>query len=216
MAIIEVENLAKIYKTGDVELHALDGVSFAIERGEFVCVMGPSGSGKSTMMNIASCLSLDPSIDVERLAKAINDTLEYHDIFKCRLAIDLETGDICQRFDGEIFPVTVEKLSDAEFDRRKSTLKKPYRLTNNPLYRIYLFETPSGKFGYFDFYHAMFDGFSTAILFIREFEQRYKGKKISRKPPKYSDFVLSELEISPEELVEGNKYWRDIDRKSVV
>ena len=50
MAIIEVSNLTKIYKTGDIELRALDGVSFTIERGEFVCVMGPSGSGKSTFV----------------------------------------------------------------------------------------------------------------------------------------------------------------------
>ena len=61
MSIIEVKDLVKVYKTGDVELHALDGVSFAIERGEFVCVMGPSGSGKSTMMNILGCLDVPTS-----------------------------------------------------------------------------------------------------------------------------------------------------------
>lgn len=61
MSIIEVRDLVKIYKTGDIELHALDGVSFAIERGEFVCVMGPSGSGKSTMMNILGCLDVPTS-----------------------------------------------------------------------------------------------------------------------------------------------------------
>ncbi len=58
MSIIEVRDLTKIYTTGDIELRALDGVSFTIERGEFVCVMGPSGSGKSTMMNILGCLDV--------------------------------------------------------------------------------------------------------------------------------------------------------------
>ena len=58
MAIIEVENLVKVYKTGDVELRALDGVSCSIDKGEFVCIMGPSGSGKSTMMNILGCLEV--------------------------------------------------------------------------------------------------------------------------------------------------------------
>ena len=58
MAIIEVENLVKIYKTGDVELRALDGVTCSIDKGEFVCIMGPSGSGKSTMMNILGCLDV--------------------------------------------------------------------------------------------------------------------------------------------------------------
>lgn len=61
MAIIEVKNLVKIYKTGDIELKALNDVSFKIERGEFVCVMGPSGSGKSTMMNILGCLDVASS-----------------------------------------------------------------------------------------------------------------------------------------------------------
>lgn len=61
MSIIEVRDLVKIYRTGDIELRALDGVSFKIERGEFVCVMGPSGSGKSTMMNILGCLDVPTS-----------------------------------------------------------------------------------------------------------------------------------------------------------
>ncbi len=61
MSIIAVKDLVKIYRTGDIELHALDGVSFEIERGEFVCVMGPSGSGKSTMMNILGCLDVPTS-----------------------------------------------------------------------------------------------------------------------------------------------------------
>ena len=56
--IIEVKNLVKIYKTGDIELRALDGVTASIDKGEFVCIMGPSGSGKSTMMNILGCLDV--------------------------------------------------------------------------------------------------------------------------------------------------------------
>ena len=58
MAIIEVKNLVKIYKTGDIELRALDDVTCTINKGEFVCIMGPSGSGKSTMMNILGCLDV--------------------------------------------------------------------------------------------------------------------------------------------------------------
>jgi putative ABC transport system ATP-binding protein len=56
MAIIKLDRVKKVYRTGDVELVALKGISFEIERGEFVAIMGASGSGKSTMMNILGCL----------------------------------------------------------------------------------------------------------------------------------------------------------------
>lgn len=54
--MLEVNNIVKIYKTGDEELTALKNISVKIENGEFTAVMGPSGSGKSTFMNILGCL----------------------------------------------------------------------------------------------------------------------------------------------------------------
>ncbi|MFW6306036.1 MAG: ABC transporter ATP-binding protein [Bacillota bacterium] len=54
--MIKVSNLTKIYGQGDIAVEALKSISFSVEEGEFVAVMGPSGSGKSTLMNILGCL----------------------------------------------------------------------------------------------------------------------------------------------------------------
>ena len=79
MSLIDVRDIVKIYHTGDVELRALDGVSFSVERGEFVSIMGHSGSGKSTMMNILGCLDVpdggEYSLDGERTDRLSKDAL---------------------------------------------------------------------------------------------------------------------------------------------
>ena len=54
--LIEFQQISKVYKMGEYEVHALSGVNFVLEAGEMVAIMGASGSGKSTAMNIMGCL----------------------------------------------------------------------------------------------------------------------------------------------------------------
>src|SRR5471030_913991 len=74
--VIRVENVKRTYHVGDVDVHALCGVSLIVERGEFIAIMGSSGSGKSTLMALLGCLDRPTSgsyyfegVDVAQLSE---------------------------------------------------------------------------------------------------------------------------------------------------
>jgi putative ABC transport system ATP-binding protein len=77
--VIETQDLRKIYKMGEVEVHALRGLNMRVMRSEAVAIMGPSGSGKSTLMNMIGCLDRPTSgeyyLDGERVSNLKDDQL---------------------------------------------------------------------------------------------------------------------------------------------
>lgn len=77
--VVDAKNLTKVYKMGDVEVHALRGLTCQIAPGEVVAIMGPSGSGKSTLMNIMGCLDRPTDgeyyLDGESVAQMTDDQL---------------------------------------------------------------------------------------------------------------------------------------------
>ena len=81
MEILRVEHLSKIYGSGDTAVHALDDVSFTVEKGEFVAIVGPSGSGKSTLMHILG------GVDSPTSGKVFVDGTEIGMLDETKLAI---------------------------------------------------------------------------------------------------------------------------------
>lgn len=81
MSILEVKDLRKTYGKGDITVKALDGVSFSVERGEFVAIVGPSGSGKSTLLHILG------GVDVPTSGSVIIDGTDISKLNETSLAI---------------------------------------------------------------------------------------------------------------------------------
>ncbi|WFR58716.1 ABC transporter ATP-binding protein [Anaerocolumna sp. AGMB13025] len=81
MQILKVENLSKIYGSGDTAVKALDNISFSVDKGEFIAIIGPSGSGKSTLLHILG------GVDIPTSGKVIVDNTDVYAMDETALAI---------------------------------------------------------------------------------------------------------------------------------
>ena len=139
--LLELKNVARHYTVGDTVIKALDGVSVAVQTGEFIAVMGPSGSGKSTFLQIASMLATPSSGAIILKGR---DVTAYNEIERARLR-NKEIGFVFQQFnllprtsalDNVKLPLVYARVAEKEqTERAKAMLEKvglSDRMKNSP------------------------------------------------------------------------------------
>ncbi|HAX68657.1 MAG TPA: ABC transporter ATP-binding protein [Anaerolineales bacterium] len=149
--VIEARDLKKTYKMGEIEVHALRGVSFTIQRGEVVSIMGPSGSGKSTMMNTLGCLdrptSGDYILDGESVAEMTDDQLA--SVRNRKVGFVFQSFNLLSRLTalGNVeLPLRYAGITEGRRDRAKAALEavglgdrmthRPYELSGGQQQRV--------------------------------------------------------------------------------
>ena len=131
--MIELENVTKVYRMGNVEVAALQGVSLTIQEGEMMAIMGPSGSGKSTMMNVIGCLDVPTSgryiLEGEEVGRLGDDRLA--EIRNRRIGFVFQTYNLLHRLTA-LGNVELSLLYGNGQNRRKRALEALQRVGLGP------------------------------------------------------------------------------------
>lgn len=124
MAIVRLDKVEKVYPLGKTEVHAVKGVSFEIEKGDFISIAGPSGSGKTTILNLIGCIDVPTSGSVEingRNTSGLNDrriTSLRHEVIGF-IFQSFNLVPVLDVFENVEFPLLLGKQRDGKKERRE-------------------------------------------------------------------------------------------------
>ena len=150
-------------------------------------------------------LKLGDGIDMERLRTACEAVVDAHPFIKVRLKTDENGEPVQMRNDGESYQQKLERISEEAFRKLVPTLMQPFRILQDRLFRIRLFETEAGKYLFMDLHHIIFDGSSMLVVF-KDLERAYRGGVLEAET--YSGFEVAEDEQEQRtEDYEAAKQW---------
>ena len=148
----------------------------------------------STIYNIPYLLKLDKKVDLDRLAKAIDSTVEAHPYLKTRLFMSDE-GEVLQKRDD-----TLSYKTQIINGMNKETLVRPYMLFNEQLFRFELYRTCDGNYLFLDIHHIIADGTSLSII-INDINRAYSGEK-----PETEKYTSYDLALDNKDALAGDVY----------
>ncbi|MDE5743954.1 MAG: hypothetical protein K2H62_06325, partial [Bacteroidales bacterium] len=140
-----------------------------------------------------------------KLAKALEKVIEAHPFVKLRIKEDADGNPMMVPQD-YAYRQTIEKLSQEAFDRLVPELIQPFRLTEDPLFRIRIFETEERRYLFMDFHHIIYDGTSMLIC-LKELNGAYRDEEIVSEEWTGFDVALEEAEVRKTEVYNESKSW---------
>ncbi len=207
-----------IIEKGDADkMGTVDHTIYPLRSVQRMMIDDHFGMIRSTMMNMGGIVHLDPSTDMEKLRDSINFVIHDHDLFRCRFQMDMSSGEIMQRFDGELHDVEIEDTTDEELPGIFKSLDQPYKLFDSCLWRLRLFRTETRKYLYVNFYHGIMDGVAAVMVFWREMNRYYKAlskgtdaSELRHGSSSYAEIIRDELEVPEEDKEEAENYWKKV------
>ncbi|MDE5743134.1 MAG: AMP-binding protein, partial [Bacteroidales bacterium] len=164
----------------------------------FECMKRPA----DVTYNIPAMFRFSKAIASEKLAGAVKDVVSAHPTLASCFK-NTEAGVMQVLMDGHVPEVKVSQMTQEQLDTYKNSFVKPFRLSNGPLYRMEVVETPDDICLLADFHHLVFDGTSLDI-FLRQLQQVLAGEKLSPESYTYFQYVADEKEFEKSETYEAN------------